>query len=106
MLPSFSPASIRDLQPVFLAAGDQLRACLTKACQASPTVEVYSWMGRAMLDVIGQAGFGYDFGAVNGETNELGEAFREMFNAQGSQTPLAKLEKVIQFLSSLAHCSD
>lgn len=94
MLPSFSPASIRDLQPIFLSAGDRVRACMTKACQESSTVDVYSWMGRGMLDVIGLAGFGYDFGALDGEKNELGDTFQKMFSAQASQTLLAKLENV------------
>jgi hypothetical protein len=35
--------------------------------EASSIVDMYSWMGRASLDVIGAAGFGWDFSALDRE---------------------------------------
>lgn len=46
-----------------------------------------TWLSRVTLDVIGQAGFGYEFGAVEGKTTILAEAFQKMFAAGGTKKP-------------------
>jgi hypothetical protein len=48
------------------------------------TLDVLSWLTRATLDVIGLAGFGYSFDALEpkaGESNELADAFSVIFSA-------------------------
>ncbi|KAF8584689.1 cytochrome P450 [Ramaria rubella] len=44
-------------------------------------VDVLHWLGRATLDVIGLAGFGYAFDALVDEQNVLAAAFAEVFSA-------------------------
>ena len=41
-------------------------------------IDVANWFSRVTLDVIGQTGFGFDFGALNGDSNELASAFSEL----------------------------
>ncbi len=41
-------------------------------------LEVSRWYARVTLDIIGLTGFGYDFNALSGEKNKLGEAFSGM----------------------------
>ncbi|KAF7304522.1 hypothetical protein HMN09_00854800 [Mycena chlorophos] len=54
---------------------------------SSTTVEISSGLRKMTLNVIGQAGFGYDFDALNphGKSNELNEAFKEMFHSPSSR---------------------
>ncbi|THH06763.1 hypothetical protein EW146_g9513, partial [Bondarzewia mesenterica] len=52
----------------------------TKGDGELPTVDVLSWLGRATLDVIGEAGFGYRFDALTDTTNELASAFGIIFS--------------------------
>jgi hypothetical protein len=44
-------------------------------------VDVLNWLGRATLDVIGLAGFGYTFDALVDDQNDLAAAFAEVFSA-------------------------
>ncbi|KAF8489400.1 cytochrome P450 [Gautieria morchelliformis] len=44
-------------------------------------VDVLNWLGRATLDVIGLAGFGYTFDALVDDQNDLATAFAEVFSA-------------------------
>lgn len=42
-------------------------------------IEVNEWASRAALDVLGQAGFGHSFYAINDPNNELIRTFRGIF---------------------------
>lgn len=44
-------------------------------------VDILNWLGRATLDVIGLAGFGYSFNALVDDENILATAFAEVFSA-------------------------
>ncbi|KAI5114648.1 hypothetical protein M0805_008456, partial [Coniferiporia weirii] len=83
--PSFGPSPIKDLTPIFFQKALQLRdiwkSSFTEESDAQ-RIEVLSWLGRATLDVIGLAGFGYKFDALNidQEPNELNKAFSTLFN--------------------------
>lgn len=50
------------------------------------TIDVCHWLSRATFDVIGLAGLGYDFDAIQDETNPLFIAYRDMFEKGLSQT--------------------
>ncbi|KAL8277160.1 hypothetical protein RQP46_010488 [Phenoliferia psychrophenolica] len=41
-------------------------------------IDVYKWMSKVTLDIIGAAGFGYDFNTLQDDTTPLGEALRAM----------------------------
>lgn len=56
------------------------------------------WIGATTLDVIGLAGFDYDFNTLAERDNELANAFHEMFNADGRMSIMS----IIQFVVPLA----
>ncbi|KII91550.1 hypothetical protein PLICRDRAFT_51689 [Plicaturopsis crispa FD-325 SS-3] len=96
MNPAFGPAQVRALTEIFVTKAIQLRDLWTsiiekdagtsektpEAVQQS-RVDVMSGLGRMTLDVIGIAGFGYDFGALADKENELSRAFSRMFTQEG-----------------------
>ncbi|THH15692.1 hypothetical protein EW146_g4824 [Bondarzewia mesenterica] len=52
----------------------------TKGDQELPMVDVLSWLGRVMLDVISEAGFSYHFDMLTDTTNELAFVFAIIFS--------------------------
>lgn len=44
----------------------------------SPTVDITKWMSRMTLDVIGEAGFDYDFGALDDSDSLLSAVYRNL----------------------------
>ena len=103
--PSFSPAAVKGMQDIFLDKAYELREKLSNMIEddsvvASPTpakdedkvvggkkIDVSKYLGQTTLDVIGLAGFNYDFKALSQPHNELAEAYRSMF-AAGQQLTL------------------
>ncbi|KDQ11802.1 hypothetical protein BOTBODRAFT_176997 [Botryobasidium botryosum FD-172 SS1] len=85
MNPSFGPAQIRSLTSIFLEKSQELRDIWLKKIAESDSVyeaDVFSWLSRATLDIIGLAGFDYQFSALseNGEANELANALAVVAN--------------------------
>ncbi|KAJ7480942.1 cytochrome P450 [Mycena latifolia] len=77
---------IRVVTEVFVEKAVQLRdiwAAQVAEEKAAGHIEVLSWLKRMTLDVIGQAGFNYQFEALdaNGKSNELHHAFKELFDS-------------------------
>ncbi|GAA6004161.1 cytochrome P450 [Rhodotorula paludigena] len=112
MNPSFGPAHLRELTPVFFEHSHRLREVLTEAIEAGQVDEtgwrdeeqrkswekdhpdgeivhdVIKWLNRVTLDIIGDAGFGYQFGALEKSDNALGRAFSHMFSPRaGAHKP-------------------
>ncbi|KZV96634.1 cytochrome P450 [Exidia glandulosa HHB12029] len=82
--PAFGFSHVRDMTEIFLEKGAQLREIWYNKCiEAGGSVKLNAlhWMSKATLDAIGKAGFDYEFGTLNetGETNELAEAFEQVF---------------------------
>lgn len=116
--PSFSPQSIRDCEPVFFDKAEELKdvllALLDDPTGAAPTpaqpcdvvqggrkVDVMKFLGMCTIDVIGLAGFNYDFHALSEPKNELAEAFRNMFTAGQSTTPLSLIQALVPYADRL-----
>ncbi|KAF7340380.1 hypothetical protein MVEN_01957500 [Mycena venus] len=79
------------LTEIFIEKAVQLREIWTSQLAqntgAATRIDVYSWLRRMTLDIIGQAGFNYDFNALE-ETekpNELNQAFTELLHSPNSQ---------------------
>ncbi|KAG8215243.1 cytochrome P450 [Butyriboletus roseoflavus] len=87
MNPAFGPAQIRALTDIFHAKAARLRDVwsseIAKDSTGTTTLEVMSWLSRMTLDVIGLAGFNYEFDALNAneKPNELNTAFATMVAA-------------------------
>ncbi|KZT57538.1 cytochrome P450 [Calocera cornea HHB12733] len=86
MNPSFAPAQIRELTPLFWDKALELRDAWAREIpergDADAVVDVPKWMSRATLDIIGLAGFGYAFESLSDESNELARAFSDLLNIQ------------------------
>ncbi|KDN36671.1 hypothetical protein RSAG8_10669, partial [Rhizoctonia solani AG-8 WAC10335] len=99
--PSFGPAQIRELVPIFWNKANKLRDIWLDILKESPdgTINVLSWLSRATLDIIGAAGFDHHFNSLEGDDeDELSTAFKKIF--QNSQSPgvLALLENIFPIL--------
>ncbi|KAJ7808868.1 cytochrome P450 [Mycena olivaceomarginata] len=98
LTPAFSSSHIKSLTPIFWDAAQKLRdiwlhtASLadgketneSKSRSSVPSgyarVDVLKWLGRATLDAIGLAGFGYHFNSLTDDNNELAQAFGVIFS--------------------------
>lgn len=96
LLPAFQYRHVKDLYPIFWAkAGSTVRA-MTAACGGGPAVlEVNSWASRCTLDIIGAAGMGVDFGAVEDEDNELAQTYRQLSRPSRQASALMVLGTVL-----------
>ncbi|THG99229.1 hypothetical protein EW145_g7300, partial [Phellinidium pouzarii] len=93
--PAFSVASIKAVMPIFWDKASELRDIWLRIVddddddvapshlhikQAGTPIDALAWLGRATLDVIGLAGFGYTFNSLTDESNELALAFASVFS--------------------------
>jgi len=109
--PAFSIQNMRALVPLVFKKGNELTDRWmdmlvqdgAKVQGGSVRIDVCHWINRATFDVIGLAGFGYNFNAIRDETNELFCAYREMFEVAISQGRLFRtmLDIYLPYLSVL-----
>ncbi|KAJ3573306.1 hypothetical protein NP233_g2502 [Leucocoprinus birnbaumii] len=105
--PAFGPLQIRELTVTFFEKAIQLRdawAAKLQTGDGTARVDALSWLSKATLDIIGEAGFGYDFGSLTEDPNhrsELGEAFEIMFKVGTRPSLLALLRGLIPILRVL-----
>ncbi|KAF5389492.1 hypothetical protein D9757_004321 [Collybiopsis confluens] len=83
--PAFSVQNMRALIPLVYRKADQLThrwRDMTEEKESTEwtTVDVCHWMSRATFDIIGLAGFDYNFNSIQDESNELFLAYKEMFD--------------------------
>ncbi|KAI0759702.1 cytochrome P450 [Trametes elegans] len=79
--PAFGPVQIREFNSLFLDKASQLRDILASMVFRNAgiaPVDMYTWMHRLTLDVIGEAAFGCNLGTLDldQKPNELCDAFR------------------------------
>ncbi|KAI9066011.1 cytochrome-450 hydroxylase [Trametes sanguinea] len=94
---AFSIQQMRSLVPVTFQKGVELKdkwlSLISEAKKTSQDekarggakLDVCHWVSRATFDVIGLAGFDYQFNAIHGQTNELFMAYKDMFETAISQ---------------------
>ncbi|KAI5778387.1 cytochrome P450 [Geopyxis carbonaria] len=94
--PAFSHGQVKNLVPVFWEKAVYLGDKVAEEAAEGATedekadgkvVDISRWCTLSTLDIIGAAGFGYDFQAMEtgGESNELAAAFSTLFK----RTPMA-----------------
>ncbi|KAI5119364.1 hypothetical protein M0805_008519 [Coniferiporia weirii] len=121
--PAFSVASIRAVMPIFWDKASELRDIwlrivdddddddddgdnVTFTCSAAQRadsgtrIDALAWLGRATLDVIGLAGFGYTFNSLTDESNELALAFASVFTTARKFRVITILQAWFPFLRS------
>lgn len=98
LMPAFNYRHIKDLYPTFWSKSRELVAELKKELdKIAPdnVVEIGSWFSRATLDIIGVAGLGQDFGALQNPNTELSTTYRKVFGIDRSGQMLALLSMFI-----------
>ncbi|KAF8319579.1 cytochrome-450 hydroxylase [Cantharellus anzutake] len=88
MNPAFSPSNLRALTPVFFTKAFQLRdkwLSLMEVPRDGSILNVSRWISRATFDVIGVAGFGYEFNAIEEENEAVYLAYKVMFDETVNQ---------------------
>ncbi|THV08596.1 cytochrome-450 hydroxylase [Dendrothele bispora CBS 962.96] len=88
--PAFSVQNLRALIPLVFQKGNELKDrwkdIIQKEENSGPHVlDICHWVSRATFDVIGLAGFDYNFNAIQDESNELFLAYKDMFEIAISQ---------------------
>lgn len=102
MNPAFSPSHLRAIAPTFFSKTYKLRekwielissnSPETSAFKDEESAKTYRdekregeivfdvspWLSKVTLDIIGVAGFGYEFDSLDGKENKLGNAFNGM----------------------------
>ena len=99
LLPAFAYRHIKNLYPVFWNKSRELIEALDVALQKpdiptkqpSSEVEIGNWASRATLDIIGVAGLGRDFGAIEDPNNELNQTYRRVFTTGRSMQILGNV---------------
>ncbi|KAJ7055972.1 cytochrome P450 [Mycena amicta] len=83
MNPAFSVAQIRELTEIFLEKAVQVNILAQRGIHGGATVEVLSGLRKMTLDVIGLAGFGYEFHALDphGKEDELSGIVGDLFHS-------------------------
>jgi hypothetical protein len=94
-MPAFSAHAVKSLSAIFFSKAQELRdrwdAVISQGAtlsdSASAIVDISHWLSRATFDVIGLAGFDYNFHSLQDESEEMYLAYRTMFNIadKGSQ---------------------
>ncbi|KAG5639423.1 hypothetical protein H0H81_002291 [Sphagnurus paluster] len=108
--PAFSKLHLDSLTPIFWDKAVQLRdLCLQQADahDDAPRIDVLSWLARATLDVIGEAGFGYRFDALSSQAthNELSAAFAVIFSTARKFRVMTILQAWFPVLRRFAHAT-
>lgn len=107
-MPAFAYRHIKDIYPIFwsksremvkaIAASMQQEgadAGLEKGVAPSKVFELNGWLSRTTLDIIGVAGMGYDFHAIQDPNTELCKTYRAVFEPSGQAKMLGLLSMVV-----------
>ncbi|KAJ7765808.1 cytochrome P450 [Mycena metata] len=95
MNPAFGIPQIRELTGIFVDKSNELRDIWADQAARSGTVrlDALSWLSKATLDIIGLAGFNYNFNSLASENqSELAAAFSTIFRAGTTITPIRILQ--------------
>lgn len=107
--PAFSPVNVRNMSPIFWDKVWEMQAKLVrffeedgenagiKLADGRLQLDMQKYNTEVALDIIGLAGFDYDFNAIAAidhehHDNELAVAFHQMFTAGVSFTPFVILQ--------------
>ncbi|KAI9681734.1 MAG: hypothetical protein M1822_007086 [Bathelium mastoideum] len=98
LLPAFQHRHIKNLYPVFWDKSVELSTTLPVNSANFSTTNITEWITRATLDIIGVAGMGHDFGAIQNPDNEASNAYRGVFE---STPPSGKFRRLAMIVTSL-----
>ena len=94
LMPAFKYHHIRDLYSVFWEKSAQMVNLVTQEIKdgkagtdtndKGTVIQFENWLSRCTLDIIGIAGMGFDFNAINNPDTELNNHYRTVFGGQSS----------------------
>ncbi|THY95369.1 cytochrome P450 [Aureobasidium pullulans] len=96
LLPSFSYRRIKNLYPTFWSKSVEVADAIKKYIDASPSpekqeVQIRDWAHRVTLDIIGTAGMGHDFGAIQNPELEFHQRYKSLALKPSTGTRLLML---------------
>jgi len=93
-MPFIGPRAVAQAHGVYLAAAEQSPTSLVSLIvlpEHGHEIDALEMVNRLTLDIIGQAGFGYDFGALSMSGSQLLDCWKEMMDGFRDKTLLALL---------------
>ncbi|KAJ7124095.1 cytochrome P450 [Mycena crocata] len=113
MNPAFGASQIRELTDIFVEKSVELRDIWAAKAMADGGVtrlEVFSWLSKATLEIIGLAGFNYRINALGMQSqqdpDELSVAFDALFRAETSFGPMRILQLYFPLLRRIPTRTD
>ncbi|KAK2465829.1 hypothetical protein APHAL10511_001470 [Amanita phalloides] len=87
--PAFSIPALSTITNTFYESAYKVKAHWDVLFESTPevTIDVQEWMNRITLDSIGIAGFGHDFGSIDGQMSPVIEAFNAFGEADQGFAP-------------------
>ncbi|KAA1474631.1 cytochrome P450 [Dentipellis sp. KUC8613] len=88
MSPAFSAAQLKSFLPLFQRYGlklvEKLRGEIASGAEANKgtdgsLINLVPWFSRTTLDIIGEAGFNYEFGGLDDAETELSKVYNNLF---------------------------
>lgn len=107
----FTQASVNSYIPIFQEQALKLVAKLEASVETSKeedkkgdytVMNVYPWLSRVTLDIIGLAGFDYEFHAMDSEDNELANVFQNMLKPRKISLGMIIGQYLMQYFPFLA----
>jgi cytochrome P450 len=98
LMPAFNFRHIKDLYPTFWSKSRELVQSLKSELEKKApenVIEIGDWASRATLDIIGVAGLGQDFGALQNPNTELNTTYRKIFTPSKAAQRLGLLSMFI-----------
>ncbi|RFU76201.1 isotrichodermin c-15 hydroxylase cytochrome p-450 monooxygenase cyp65a1 [Trichoderma arundinaceum] len=97
LMPAFAFRHIKDLYPLFWDKAREVTEAMTRECgnDGQAQMEVSEWASRVTLDIIGVAGLGKDFNAIQDETNDLVQTYQFLFKPKPPAKFLVFLATVV-----------
>ncbi|KAF7430178.1 hypothetical protein PC9H_005878 [Pleurotus ostreatus] len=78
--PAFSAAQSRGFLPLFQSCTDRLQSRWEAALQGeTKVINVYDWLSRLTLDIIGEGAFNYRFGALDNKSDDFSHILETLF---------------------------
>ncbi|KAJ6589747.1 cytochrome P450 [Mycena capillaripes] len=103
MNPAFGAPQVRELTSIFVAKSLELRNIwATHAANGTARVDVLSWLNKTTLDIIGLAGFNFNFNSLAADRpTELATAFSAVMHASTNLSPLHVLQALVPALRAI-----
>ncbi|KAK0235612.1 cytochrome P450 [Armillaria nabsnona] len=84
MNPAFSAGQLRSFLSLFQRTTRHFSRKLTDLVEGGQsTLNMNQWLGKLTLDIIGESGFGYQYGGIDHDDNELNKTLNNLFHDAG-----------------------